>query len=175
MESFKQLISVRRSIRTFTDQLLTDEEAQLLLRAALIAPTGKGRPSCRFVVVEDKATLLALSECKESGARLIAGAPLAIVVAADPNVTDIWVEDASIAATHILLQAEDLGLGACWVQVRGRATADGEPAEDIVRQILGLSPDLRVLCIVAVGHKAVEREPHDEDKLMWENVIVHEI
>lgn len=174
MESFKQLTAVRRSIRKFTEELLTAEETELLMRAALIAPSGKSIHPCRFVVVDDKSMLQQLSECKDAGAALIAGAPLAIVVAADPTENDVWIEDASVAATHLLLQAEDLGLGACWVQVRLRHTADGTDAEEVVREMLSLPPHLRVLCIVAVGHKGIERKPQNEDKLMWESVTVYE-
>jgi septum formation protein len=59
------------------------------------------------------------------GAAFLADAAMAVVVMADPLASDVWIEDASIASIMIQLQAEDLGLGSCWIQVRERFTATG--------------------------------------------------
>ncbi|MCR4920686.1 MAG: nitroreductase family protein [Bacteroidaceae bacterium] len=173
MNSFSELIKMRRSMRKFTDELLSADEARLLLRAALMSPSSKGLHAWEFVVVEDKATLEMLSQCKSQGADFLSGAPLAVVVLGDPQVSDVWIEDASVAATQMLLQAEDLGLGACWIQVRDRHDAEGGDAEENVRRILGIPDQLRVLAIVAVGHKGMERKPFNEDRLLWEKVHVY--
>ena len=173
MDSFSDLILRRRSMRKFTEQALRQDEVVALLRAALMAPTSKGTRAWQFVVVDDKETLVRLSQCKDKGAELIAGAPLAVVVLGDPAVSDVWIEDTSVATTYLLLQAEDLGLGACWVQVRNRSMADGKPAEEMVRSILGIPEHLRVLSIVAVGHKGMERKPFNEDNLQWEKVHIN--
>ena len=89
---------------------------------------------------------------------------------ADPSVSDVWVEDASVATTMMLLQAEDLGLGACWVQVRGRSQDDGTPSAKIVRELLNLPEVLEPVAIVAVGHKDMERKPQNDEKLLWEKI-----
>lgn len=91
MESFSELIRVRRSTRKFTEEELTKEQVELLMRAALMSPSSKRTNGWQFVVVDDKEMLQKLSQCKEAGAGLIAGAPLAIVVMADPMVSDVWV------------------------------------------------------------------------------------
>ena len=173
MEKFSELIKIRRSMRKFTDEELTQDEVVALLRAALMAPSSKGCHPWEFVVVDDKELLKQLAHCKEQGAELIEGAPLAVAVLADPAKSDVWVEDASVATTMMLLQAEDLGLGACWVQIRNRAMADGKPAEEMVRTILRVPEHLRVLSIVAVGHKGMERKPFNEDRLLWEKVHIN--
>ena len=116
--------------------------------------------------------LSALSQCKAVGSDFLSGAPLAIVVLADPRISDVWIEDASVAATHILLQAEDLGLGACWIQVRDRLSAEGQPTEEIVKSCLGIPDEMRVVCMIAVGHKGMERKPQNEDRLKWERVHI---
>jgi len=173
MEKFSELIRIRRSMRKFTEQELSQDEVVALLRAALMAPSSKGTHAWEFVVVDDKELLAGLSQCKDKGAELIAGAPLAVVVLADPAVSDVWVEDASVATTLMLLQAEDLGLGACWVQMRNRSMADGKPAEEMVRALLHIPDRLRVLSVVAVGHKGMERKPFNEDRLLWEKVHIN--
>ena len=170
MNSFSELIQMRRSMRKFTDELLTADEAKLLLRAALMSPSSKGLHSWEFVVVEDKPALEALSQCKAQGADFLSGAPMAVVVLGDPQVSDVWIEDASVASTMILLQAEDIGLGACWVQVRERQDDSGRSAEDNVRSILGLPERWRILSIIAVGHKGMERKPFNEERLLWDKV-----
>lgn len=172
MENFSELIKTRRSMRQFTDELLSGDDVKLLLRAGLMAPSSKGLHSYEFVVVEDKQMLAALSQCKQVGSDFLAGAPLAIVVLADPSKSDVWIEDASVAATHILLQAEDLGLGACWIQLRERYSADERSSEQIVKSLLGIPEGLRAVCIVAVGHKGMERKPQNEDRLKWEQVHI---
>lgn len=172
MENFSELIKSRRSMRKFTDALLTGDEVQLLLRAGLMAPSSKGMHSYEFVVVEDKQMLSALSQCKAQGSDFLSDAPLAIVVLADPQVSDVWVEDASMAAANILLQAEDLGLGACWIQVRKRYSSDERSAEQTVKHLLGIPSERGVVCIIAVGHKGMERKPQNEDRLKWERVHI---
>lgn len=173
MENFSELVRTRRSMRKFTEEELTQDEVVALLRAALMAPSSKGTHAWEFVVVDDKPLLEQLAHCKDKGAELVAGAPLAVVVLADPQVSDVWVEDASVASTLLLLQAEDLGLGACWVQVRNRSMADGKPAEEMVRAMLHVPEHLRVLSIVAIGHKGMERKPFNEDRLLWEKVHIN--
>ena len=74
---------------------------------------------------------------------------------------------AAIAATLLQLTATDLGLGSCWIQIRERLHADGSPAEQYVRDVLGLPAELRVLCILAIGHPAEEKKPHARDDLAW--------
>ena len=173
MEKFSELIRIRRSMRKFTEEELNQDEVVALLRAALISPSSKGVRPWEFVVVDNKELLQQLAHCKEHGAELVEGAPLAVVVLADPTQSDVWVEDASVATTMMLLQAEDLGLGACWVQIRNRTMADGKPAEEMVRAILHIPEHLRVLSIVAVGHKGMERKPFNEDRLQWEKVHIN--
>lgn len=170
MKDFSELISVRRSHRKFTDEQVSDEQLRMVMRAALMAPSSKGLHSYEFVTVRDKAHIEALSQCKEMGAELIAGAPVAVVVMGSPEVSDAWVEDASVAATMMLLQVEDLGLGACWVQVRERKDKEGRSAEENVRQLLGIPDNMQVLCIIALGHKGSERKPQNEERLKWEKV-----
>lgn len=172
MKDFSELIKTRRSMRQFTEELLSGDDVKLLLRAGLMAPSSKGLHSYEFIVVEDKQMLQALSRSKAVGSDFLAGAPLVIVVLADPQVSDVWIEDASVAAMNILLQAEDLGLGACWIQVRDRMDAEGRPTEEIVKSLLGIPDGMRAVCMVAVGHKGMERKPQNEDRLKWERVHI---
>ena len=170
MTSFKDLAQVRRSHRKFTNEEIDGEAVKLILRAALMSPTSKGQRAWQFVVVDDKSDLEKLADAKDMGAQLLKDAPLAIVVLGDPLQNDCWVEDGSIAAISMQYQAEELGLGSCWVQMRGRGLSDGTSADTVIRGILDIPENLSVLCVIAIGHKADERKPQNEDKLKWENV-----
>ena len=170
MTDFNELVKIRRSHRKFTDEEISPEHVQSILRAALMSPTSKSQRAWQFVVVDDKTDIEKLADAKDLGSQFMKGAPLAIVVLGDPQKNDCWVEDGSIAAVSMQYQAEELGLGSCWVQMRGRGLADGTPADEVIRGVLDIPANFNTLCIIAVGHKADERKPQNEDNLKWENV-----
>ena len=105
MEDFKTLVQIRRSHRKFTDEEISADDVKLILRAALMSPTSKGRREWQFVVVDDKNSLEKISDARDVGSKLIKGASLAVVVLGDPMTNDCWVEDASIAAISMQYQA----------------------------------------------------------------------
>lgn len=172
MTHFKDLLRQRRSYRKFSDEEISGDDVQLLLRAALLSPSSMNRQSWHFVVVDDKMALEKLSDAKDHGATFLRDAPLAIVILGNPLENDCWVEDGSIAATSMLYQAEELGLGACWIQIRNRGLSDGTMAEDVVRGILDIPEEMRVLSIIAFGHPLQRLPEHDEEQLKWENVHI---
>ncbi len=170
MTDFKDLVSLRRSHRKFTTEEIDAEDVRLIMRAALMSPTSKGQRAWQFVVVDDPMDIEKLSDAKDMGSQFMKGAPLAVVVLGDPVQNDCWVEDGSLAAVAMQYQAEELGLGSCWVQMRGRGLADGTSADTVIRGILDIPENYSVLCVVAFGHKADERKPQNEDRLKWEQV-----
>lgn len=173
MNQFSELIKKRRSTRSFTEELIKQEHVEKILKAALMSPSSKNTNEWAFIAIEDKETLVKLAECKPHGAAMLKQAPLAIVVCADPFINDVWIEDASIASIYIQLQAEDLGLGSCWVQIRNRETSNGFGSEDFVKEVLDIPPHMQVVSIIAIGHKAKERAPFDETNIEWEKVHIN--
>ncbi len=165
-----ELIRNRRSCRSFTEEKLTSEEIEQILKSALWSPTSKNNRPWEFVVIEKQETLKKLSLCKPHGAAFIAKAPFAIVVLGDPGKSDVWVEDCSIASIMMQMTAESLGLGSTWIQVRLRLDAEGNTANDNVKKIINASGNLEVLGIMAFGHKAKQRDPYSEDILLWDRV-----
>ena len=170
--NFAELAINRRSIRQFTDELLSPAEVEQIMRVALTSPSSKNSRPWQFVLVEQKETLQKLSTCKPTGATFIEHCALAIVVLSDPMRSEAHIEDAAIAATFIQLQAEDMGLGTCWVQVRGRETESGEDSEQYIRNLLDIPLQLTVTCVIAIGHKAKTGRPHDPEKLPWEKLFI---
>ena len=171
-KEFHDMLFTRHSIRKYTDEPIDGEHVKLLLEAALLAPSGKSVRPWEFVVVEDKEVLAKMTECRAFGSGPVAKCKLAIVVCGDPGKTDVWVEDCTIAATYIQLQAEALGLGSCWIQMRGRFDKDNNDSADLIRELLDIPGEQQVECIIVLGHKDEVRRPVDPDKLLWEKVHI---
>lgn len=169
MSNFSDLIIKRRSIRKFTDEKIQPEHVELILKAGLMSPSSKNAKPWHFIVTEDKTKLEALSKSKNTG-KLIAGCTLAVIVAGDPLSSDAWIEDCSIASIIMQLQAEDLNIGSCWVQIRERLTEDNIPSDEYIKSIFDLPIQLQILSVIAFGHKEKDKIPHDVNELPWEKI-----
>ena len=166
-----ELLRHRRSIRRFQDQPVEPEKLNLLLEAALRAPSSKGNNPWEFIVVTDQEALKKLSVAKAHGATLLGGAPLAIMVCADPAKSDVWVEDAAIAATLIHLEATDLGLGSCWVQIRLRQREDNTSSQAYLADLMGLPDGMMVLAIIGIGYPMEQKSGHPQSSLCCGNQV----
>lgn len=165
-----QLLLERHSIRRYTDEPINAENVKTILEAALLAPSSKSKRPWQFIVVDDRETLQKLAKAKKVASHPIAGAAMAVVVVSNPEESDVFIEDTTIAAVFMQLQAAALGLGSCWIQIRNRFSEDGQPAQDMVQELLGIPQYLPVECIITFGHKDEERRPVNPDKLLWEKV-----
>ncbi|MDR0429730.1 MAG: nitroreductase family protein [Tannerellaceae bacterium] len=172
MDSFSKLIKARRSTRKFTDQLLLPEQVELILKAGLMSPSSKRGTPWQFLVVENKEMLTKLAACKPHGAKFLEECALAVIVMANVMESEAWVEDTSIASIMMQLQAEDLGLGSCWCQIRGRQTEDDMDSAQYIRDLFDIPYQIEVLSVIAFGYKAQENKPFDESRLQWEKIHI---
>lgn len=162
----------RRSIRRYQDRPLGPADIEQLQEAMLRAPSSRNLKPWRFIFVTDPGLLRTLAQAKASFSEFLGSAALGVVVCADASASDCWVEDCSIAAATLMLTATDLGLGSCWIQIRARQHADGRPAEEYVREALGMPKELSVLCIVSIGYPAEEKAPRAAETLSWDKAEV---
>mgnify|MGYP003851069277 CR=1 FL=1 len=165
-----ELLQKRRSIRQFEDKPVEKEKIDYLVETMLRSPSSRSLNPWEFVVVQDKQTIEALSKVKPHGASFMKNAPLAIVVCADPEKCDVWIEDSSIASLLLHLAAADLGLGSCWVQIRLRGFEDGRMASDQVAELLNLKEGLEVEAVIAIGYAKDEKPGHPKDSLLYDRV-----
>lgn len=165
MDSFEELCRSRRSVRQYKAQPVEQEKIDYMLRCALMSPSSKRTNPWEFVVVRDEAKLRAMEGCRTYGSGMFKTAMAAIVVALDTTLSDTWMADGAIAAEHLLLAAEEQGLGACWCQVYQR-----EGAEELIRSLCGIPDDRTVLCVISIGYKDEERKPYDPAKLLYGKV-----
>jgi nitroreductase len=170
MTSFFELLKSRRSIRKYLPKSVEPEKINKIIQAALMSPASKRSNPWEFIVVEDKSTLQKLADSRPHGSQLLAGSPLGIVVLADTTKSDVWMEDASVASIIIQLQAQDLGLGSCWVQVYGRSKDESTTTEAFIRQLLDIPAHYAVLNVISIGYPDEDRKPYDENKLMTEKI-----
>ncbi len=167
---FRDLVTRRRSIRRFLQKPVAPEAVAQLVEAALRAPSSRGLNPWQFVVVEDRERLASLSRSKPHGAAFLKEAPLGIVVCADPQRSDVWVEDAAIATIFLHLAAASLGLGSCWVQIRKRMHSESQSAGAYVADLLGLPAGMEVAAIMAIGYPAEDKAPHPSASLTYDKV-----
>lgn len=164
-------ISSRSSVRSYEDRPVPAEMVELMLRAAMSAPSAKNRQPWEFVVVDERAALDALA-ARLKYAKMLAQAPLAIIVCsetkivhADGSVSEnpFWEHDASAATENLLLAAEALGLGAVWT-----AASDPERAA-AVKSVIDMPETVMPLCVVPIGFPAGEERPKDK----WNPAKIH--
>ncbi|AXU52669.1 TPA: nitroreductase family protein [Clostridioides difficile] len=161
----------RRSIRKYKDVEVEKEKLDKILKAALLAPSSKGLRTWEFIVVDDKEKLINLSQCRtKGGGFFLKNAPLAIVIIADKEKNDVWIEDASIAASYIQLQAHELGLGSCWIQVRNRMHDDNIEADKYIREELKVPSKYSVECIISIGYPDEEKKAYGDSDLDYKKV-----
>ena len=166
------VIRKRRSIRKFKPNPIEPEKVDMLVEAALLAPSCRGLQPWEFVVVTDKGLLEKLSRAKPHGSAFLENAPLAVVVCADPDKSDVWIEDCSIAAIFVQLTAESLGLGSCWIQIRERMHDDASSSEGYIAELLRIPKTFKVEAVIAIGYPAETKPPHKREELPFDRVYL---
>jgi nitroreductase len=150
-----EAIMTRRSIRRYTSDPVPEESVRILLEAAMAAPTAADEP-WHFVVVRERKLLDEVTRYHHH-AHMLKQASVAITVCADPtsgSLRDRWPLDCAAATENILIAANALGLGACWVGIY--------PVEERilgVKGLLGIPDPLIPLCMVALGFPAERKQP----------------
>lgn len=167
-----ELLKSRRSIRKYKEKRIEDEKINYLKEICLLSPTSKNKKPCEFIFVEDKEMLKILSNVKPKGGQMIAYSPLSIVVIANPEKSDVWVEDASIVSAYLHLACHDLGLGSCWVQIRKRMKNYEEniSSESIVKESLQIPEKYKVLSIIAIGYPDESKEKYKISSLNHKSI-----
>lgn len=161
-------ILARKSVRAFTPKPVEKEKVDLLLKAAMAAPTAVNKQPWAFVVVDDRNVLDQLA-AELPYAKMTAQAPLAIVVCGDLSKalngeTDrYWMLDCSAASENLLLAAESMGLGAVWTAVYPESDRMAK-----VRTVLSLPDYIVPLNLIPLGYPQHQEEA--KNKFNTENI-----
>ncbi len=162
MEQSIKLIFERRSIRKFQDKKIEEEKIELMLKAAMAAPTAMNYQPWEFVVINDETKI---SQIRSSLTFAKSLAPLVICVCGNVGgvsrlVKDrFWVQDCSAATENMLLAATGLGLGTVWCGVYP-ITMYVKRISEILQLPTGVIP----LNAIFVGYPAEEKEARTQYK-----------
>lgn len=165
------LLRKRRSIRKYQPRPIELEKIEILKESLLRSPSSRSLNPWQFVFVTEPGLLAKLGRSKEHGADFLKGAALAVVLCADPERCDVWVEDCAVAATILQLTAEEMGLGSCWVQIRQRQHGGGVSAEKYVKELLQIPENLVVGSIIGLGYPNENKTPHGDGTLQYDKIF----
>lgn len=151
---FLELAKERYSCRSFQDRKIENEKIELILEAARVAPTAVNYQPQRILVLTEKEELEKLSECTRYGWN----APVIMIVCYDKNISwkrkydgaDEGIVDSSIVTTHMMLEAQALGLGTTWIGAFN-------PAK--VREVYKIPENLEIVAILPIGYPAEDATP----------------
>lgn len=162
---FYDMLKTRRSIRKYHDKPIEKDKIDYILKSALLAPSSRSRRPWEFIIVTEKDILQKLSKAREHSSSFIAKAPLGVVVIADPEVCDVWIEDTTIASIITQLTAHSIGLGSCWIQVRERMHTEERTAESYIKEVLQIPDKYHVESMIAIGYPMEEKKAYTEEEL----------
>lgn len=148
----------RRSIRAYTNREIDQATVRLLLEAAMAAPSAVAKDPWRFIVIRQRDILSEIAGVLPNG-RFLAGAALGMAVAGDIEAAhdrqlSYLLQDCSAAIENMLIAANILGLGACWLGVHPR-----EERIKKLREILRLPENVVPVAMISLGYPAEQKEP----------------
>lgn len=148
MSSFLDLAKKRYSVRTYKKKEIEKDKILKILEAGRIAPTAGNMQPQRFLVLDNPSSLQKLKKAAD-----FHDAPLAIIICGDKS--SVWIRpfdkkdmidiDAAIAADHMVLMAEDLGLGSCWLTYF---------KPDVIKNEFNIPENLVPVIILAIGYSS---------------------
>jgi nitroreductase len=143
-----EAIKSRHSVRAYLPEPVSDERLMKVLEAARLAPSSSNRQEWRFIVVRDEVRRHRIAEAANHQTWIATAPVIVAAIGTDPQSMmrcglPRYAVDLSIAITHMMLAAVEEGLGTCWI---------GDFSQEKVREILGVSPDCKVVTVMPLGH-----------------------
>jgi len=160
METFLAL-SKRASVRSYQDKPIKKDMLEKLIDAGRRAPSARAVEPWEFIIVSDKDILKKFSEIAANGS-FIKGAAACIVIYCSE--TKYYLEDGSAATENILIQAADMGLGACWI------AGDKKPYDKQISELLSVPANLKLISLISLGWPVTKQE---QNKKRTMNDVIH--
>jgi nitroreductase len=155
-------IRTRREIRDYLDKPISDEHLLKILEAGRVAPSSKNSQPWQFVVIKNKETLGKFASLTPTGSH-IARAPLAIAVLMDgAKLPEI---DGARAIQNMVLEAWDLGIGACWVT---------NFYEDAVKDVLGAPQRMKMVTVMPFGYPKEPKTTRKKVRKTLQEIVSYE-
>lgn len=165
------IINKRRSTRTYKSRIVEQHKIEALLKAGMMAPSACNQQPWEFIVVQNKETLLKLSEtCPYS--KMAKDAPLALVLMVNTDglkAGEYWPQDMGACSQNILLEAVNLDLGAVWLGV-----APLKERMDYISNLFNLTDNLIPFSIIPIGYTentdVIKVDRYNPDKIHYEKL-----
>ena len=154
METLDAIMS-RRSIRQWQPRPVEENLRQILLKAAMNAPSAADARPWQFVVIDKAETIQQFTQL--GGTEMLAQAPLLLLICGEPEkeiYPGFWPQDCSCAAHNIQLAAHDQGLGCVWIAIHPL-----KEREEQCRNVLNIPEKTVPFALLALGHPAEELPP----------------
>ena len=164
------LLKYRKSIRNYLDRAVEREKIMMCLEAARVAPSACNSQPWKFIIVDDRELKNKLCDTAFSGIYSVNSfckmAPVIVAVVSEKSKflariggmfrgTKYYLIDIGIACEHFVLQAEDLGLGTCWI---------GWFNEQAVKSILNVPRNKKIDVLIALGYYDRENVCLEDDR-----------
>jgi len=171
------LLKHRKSIRDFLDKPVEREKVMMCLEAARVAPSASNSQPWKFIVVDDRQLKDKLCGAAFSGIYSINAfcktAPVIVVVISEKSKflariggmfrgTKYYLIDIGAAVEHFVLQAEDLGLGTCWI---------GWFNERAVKSVLEIPHRKKIDVLIALGYYDREKLGPEHDREPIDKIV----
>ena len=157
-----ELIKKRHSCRAYSDKKVEQEKIDQVIQAGIDAPTGMNRQETIFLAITDEKVIADLSRINASimgrQGDPFYGAKTVIVVLAKKQART-YVYDGAIASAYMLLEAESLGLGACWIH-RAKESFSTLEGKAILKRA-GITEEVEGISNIILGYEAEnDAKPH---------------
>jgi len=146
----------RRSVRSYLSDPVPPEVLNGVFELCRYSPTARNLQGYYYIVIQDRALLQKIADHRGPAGAPILAAPLAIAVCAAGDISRRVIQDACIAAYHLLLAAKAHGLGTCWVT---------DMDNSVVKGLLGVPEEDYIACLTPLGYGAEENTvPHRHEQ-----------
>ena len=140
---FLEFLKNRRTIRSFQQKMISDEEIEMILEAGRWAPSASNRQPWQFIVIKNERKKRELAKLARYGS-FLGDAPIVIAIIGKIKKSPRWyVQDTSLVSMNMMLMAWALGIGTCWI-----GTMDREKA----KECLELGENDFVLTVLPMGY-----------------------
>ena len=144
---FERVIRERTAVRKFKNDQIKQEELNYILEAGRLAPTAKNIQPQKILVVNSKDGIQKIdkiSPCRYN-------APTVLIVCSDKDIAfkkenhSTYEMDACIVATHMMLEATNIGLGNIWIEMFDK---------NLLKQGFNLDDNIEPICLIPIGYIA---------------------
>jgi len=176
MDEFYNLVHQRRSVRQYLDKPVEIEKIKKCIEAARVAPSAENVEPWRFIVINDKKVKDEFCNYAFSGiysfSKWVGKAPIIIVILAKLDIlanrigkqlqgTNYYLIDIGIAGEHLVLQAQELGLGTCWI---------GWFHAKKVKSFLKIPMNYKVVSLISMGYP-VQAPVREKKRRLLEDIL----